>query len=94
MPRSKPAPGKRPRANADAILRKVLSLALDMEEPLRDAERFLRALRLIGYGMLMDDNDDGGAIVAIAGEAAGRVEAVREAWEELTRAAQRRARTV
>ncbi len=89
MPRSKSAPGKRPRATADPVLRKVLSLALDMEEPLRDAERFLHALRLIGHGMLMDDDNDGGAIVAIAAEAVARVEVMRERWDGIFKTAQK-----
>jgi len=91
MPRTKRAPGKRPRApdNAEAVLTTMVRIALDMEEPLNDADRFLRALRLIGHGMLMDDNDDGGAIVAIAWEAAGRLDSLREAWERILKAAQR-----
>ena len=89
MLRSKRAPGKHPRAKADAVLAKVVRIALDMEEPLNDADRFLRALRLIGHGMLMDDNDDGGAILAIAWAAAGRLEALRDTWDGMLEAAQR-----
>ncbi len=87
MPRTKRAPGRRPRARANTVLRKIVRLALDIEQPLNDIDRFLHALRLIGHGMLMDDNNDGGAIVAIVWEASGRLDALRERWDGILKEA-------
>lgn len=78
------SPRQRLPDKTDAALRRFVSLALEMEEPLRDADRFLRALRLVGYGLSQDDEDEGGAILALAFEAGKRVEQVRVAWETMT----------
>jgi hypothetical protein len=89
-PRSKRAPGQRPRApKADADQARIVGLTLDVEEPLNDAADFVRALRLIGTGMMLDDEDEGRAITATAWAATARLDALRAAWLRLLKAARR-----
>jgi len=87
MPRSKRA-GKRPRASK-ARSRRIVSLALDFEEPLREAREFVQALILIGRGIMMDDDDEGCAVVAAAWETSRRLDALRAAWDALFAAAKK-----
>jgi hypothetical protein len=44
---------------------------------------FVRALRLMGEGLLEGDVDEGRAIVAVADEAAERLDALTEIWDGL-----------
>jgi hypothetical protein len=89
-PRSKRAPGQRPRApKPDADRGRIIGLALDVEEPLNDAADFVRALRLIGTGMMLDDADEGRAITTTAWAAAARLDALRATWLRLLKAARR-----
>jgi hypothetical protein len=81
MPRTRRAPGKRSRVQASAKTpRKIAHRALDMEVPLNDAMEFVQALRMIGDGMVADDNDDGRPIAAVARAALNRLDDLKRAW--------------
>jgi hypothetical protein len=87
MPRTKRAPGKRPRARDTAkSLAKVRGLAVDMEVPLDEAADFVLALRLIGNGLIADYNNDGRAIAAVAWAASQRLDALRDIWDRMFKA--------
>jgi hypothetical protein len=93
MPRTKRAPGKRPRAHDTAkSLAKVRGFAVDMEVPLNEASDFVSALRLIGNGLAADYNNDGRAIAAAAWAASQRLDALRDIWDRMFKAASRPAR--
>ncbi len=81
MPRHKSA--QRRRALAAARHREILSLALDMEEPLNDATHFAQALFLIGLSLTANNNRDGGAIDAVALATLQQLETLRDVWGEL-----------
>jgi hypothetical protein len=85
MPAPRRRAGKRVRARKPT--RRLISLALDLEEPLNDATDFVRALRLIGQGLLEDDIDNGRAVYAAAWMAFDRLEDLRAAWRRLIKAA-------
>jgi hypothetical protein len=92
MPRAKPALRERRRAadSPDAVLKRVVHLAFDMEEPLNAAADFVRALRLIGDGLMLHDDTDGRAIAATAWAASDRLDALRAAWKGVLQAARKR----
>jgi hypothetical protein len=93
MPRTKRAPGKRPRARDTAkSLAKVRDLAVDMEVPLNEASDFVSALRLMGNGLVADYNNDGKAIAAAAWAASQRLDALRDIWDRMYAAARRSVR--
>jgi hypothetical protein len=94
MPRTKRAPGKVPRApTAAATLRKVKDIAFDMEQPLHDAADYVRALMLVGFGMMgPGPNEDERAIVALADSAADRLDAVEQSWNAIRNATRGRRR--
>jgi hypothetical protein len=88
MPRTARAPGKGPRApnSAETVRAKVMDLAFDMEEPLNEAIGYVRALSLIGYGMMgPEGNEDEHSIVTIAHAASDRLEALQETWHGIFR---------
>jgi hypothetical protein len=89
MPHSKRATAKRSRAQetAKSRLKKVASLALEMEVPLNDATDLVHALRLIGDGMIAGHNDNGRPINALAWSALHRLEALRSTWIAIHKAA-------
>jgi hypothetical protein len=83
MPRTARAPGKRPRApkSAETVRDRVTALAFDMEEPLNEAIGYVRALSLIGYGMMgPEGNEDEHSIVTVAHAASDRLEALQDTW--------------
>ncbi len=85
-------PGKRPRvsSNAERRLRRVATLALDMEEPLREAKAYVRALMLVSWGLMgPGPNDDARAIDAVAGAAAARLEDLERQWNGIWAAVRR-----
>jgi hypothetical protein len=51
----------------------LISLLLDIEEPLRDATHTVEALRLVGHGLLLHDNAGGDAVAELARIAAQRL---------------------
>ena len=81
MPRRKPARRRRAPIGTDA--REVLSLALDMEYPLKDATNFARAMLLIGMSLSANNDEDGGAIDAVATATLQQLETLRDVWGEL-----------
>lgn len=83
MPRAKRAPGKQPRAPTNAErLRRIGVLALDMEEPLRDATAYVRALMLVSWGLMgPGPNEDERAIHAVASAAAFCLEDLERKWD-------------
>jgi hypothetical protein len=86
MPRASRAPRRRARApNAKLIM----SRALDIEEPLREAMDFVHALKQIGNGIMTLNEDDGRPIVAVAGAAGERLDRLHDAWLGLLRVARR-----
>ena len=85
MPRKKRV-GKRPRATKAP---RIVSLVLDFEEPLREAREFVQVMVLIGRGIMMDDEDDGCAVVAAAWETSQRLDTLRAAWDALFEAAKK-----
>ncbi len=89
MPRTKKARKRHTRHTANA-LRATLDRALDMEEPLNDAVEFVQALRIMGDGMVADDDNDGRAIAAVARAALRRLDVLEDVWSRLIKAAQRR----
>lgn len=95
MPRTRPAPGKVPRApTAATAVRKIKAIVFDMEEPLEDASNYAHALMLIGLGMMgAGPNQDERAIVAIASAAADRLETVDRRWNAILNAIRATRRT-
>ncbi len=88
MPAQKRA-GKRPRTQESARVRAV-ALAFEMEVPLNEAIDAAQALRFIGYGLIQDAGEEPGrAVAAIAWIACERLDALRETWRRLCKAAVR-----
>lgn len=69
---------------------KLVSLCLDMEEVLNDAQDAARAMNLIGHGLheFVNEND-ARAITAVAWNACQKIEALRRMWGDLYEAATR-----
>ena len=82
MPRSKPAPGQRPRAKATAKvqLAETVHRAFELEAPLTDTRHLVQALRMIGDGMVADRNDEGLPIAAVARAVLNRLDDLERAW--------------
>jgi len=88
MPAQKRA-GKPLRAQKSAQAR-VVALVLDMEEPLNETIDAAQALRFIGYGLRQHaGEEEGRAVAAIASTACERLDALRETWRRLCKAAVR-----
>ncbi len=92
MPRTRRAPGNRPRApkTARALLDDVVDCAFDIEQPLTAAEELVQALRMIGDGMAADGNDQGLPIAAVARVVSDRLDALKRAWLAAIKAGRRR----
>jgi hypothetical protein len=91
MRAAKPQAGK-PSAKLPAA-RKLSSVALGMEVPLREASDAVHALRLMGYGLEgQGSSNDGRAIADVAWTACQRLDALDEAWRRLCEIAVRRRR--
>ncbi len=88
-------PARRQRAKTSvhstkAAASKLVSLCLDMEELLNEAQDAARAVHLIGHGLHEFVNkNEAGAVVAAAWSACQKVEALRRMWEDLFKAAAR-----
>ncbi len=71
-----------------AAASKLVSLCLDMEEVLNDAQDAARAMNLIGHGLQEFINEnDARAITAVAWNACQKIEALRRVWGDLFKAA-------
>jgi len=82
MSAAKPSAGK-PSARTFAA-KKLSSVALDMEVPLREASDAVHALRLIGYGLEGQGyNNEGRAIADVAWTACQRLDALDDVWRRL-----------
>jgi hypothetical protein len=69
---------------ASGAARKLISLSLDMEVPLNEATDAVHALRLIGYGLEgQGEQEVGRAVAKIAWGACQRLDALREVWQTL-----------
>jgi hypothetical protein len=91
MPRTARAPGKGPRAPKTDLRAEVAELAFAMEEPLNDAIDYMRALSLMGYGLMgPEENEDERAIVAVAHAASARLEALQDTWRGVCKAVRRK----
>jgi hypothetical protein len=81
-----PARRKRagPSMRAGSAARKMISLSLAMEVPLNDATDAVHALRLIGYGLEgQGEQEVGRAVAKIAWGACQRLDTLQEAWRSL-----------
>jgi hypothetical protein len=81
-------PARRKRAGrpmrASSAARKLISLSLAMEVPLNDATDAVHALRLIGYGLEgQGEQEVGSAVAKIAWGACQRLDVLRETWHSL-----------
>jgi hypothetical protein len=71
-----------------AAASKLVSLCLDMEELLNEAQDAARAVHLIGHGLHEFVNENDARAVATAGwNAWQKVEALRRMWHDLFKAA-------
>jgi hypothetical protein len=77
---------KRTPQRAAKSLAKMQGLALDMEEPLNEAEDLAQALRFIGFGLEAHDDDAGGPVAALAWSAVERLSALKEIWRKMIKA--------
>lgn len=75
-------------APAQTAASKLVSLCLDMEEVLNEAQDAARAVHLIGHGLhdFVNENE-ARAVTAAAWNACQKVEALRRMWEDLFKAA-------
>jgi hypothetical protein len=88
MPASRKRAGRSMRASSAA--RKLISLTLAMEVPLNEATDAVHALRLIGYGLEgQGEQEVGRAVAKIAWGACHRLDALQEAWRSLHKIAAR-----
>jgi len=71
-----------------AAASKLVSLCLDMEELLNEAEDAARAVHLVGHGLREFVNENEARAVTAAGwHACQKVEALRRMWQDLFKAA-------
>jgi hypothetical protein len=67
----------------------LISLLLDIEQPLRDATHTVEALRLVGHGLVFHDQAGGDAVAELARIAAGRLQDVEDMWKKVLEARRR-----
>jgi hypothetical protein len=82
MPRARRARDRRSRAR-NAKRATPFPLILEIEVPLTDAIHYTDALRLIGHGLIAQDDNGGEAIVALAWAAEQRLETVKTIWNKM-----------
>ena len=68
----------------------LISLLLDIEQPLRDATHTVEALRLVGHGLSSHDHVGGDAVAELARIVAERLQVVEEMWNKVLAARRRR----
>jgi len=83
MPAVRRARKKRSHARRSKRRAESFPLILEIEVPLTDAIHYTDALRLIGHGLIAQDDNGGDAIVALAWETAQRLETVKEIWNKM-----------
>jgi hypothetical protein len=82
MPASRKRAGRSMPATSAA--RKLLSLSIAMEVPLNEATDAVHALRLIGYGLEgQGEQEAGRAVAKIAWGVCQRLDALQDAWSSL-----------
>jgi len=87
MPARRKRAGK-PFRPTKAAASKLVSLCLDMEEVLNEAQDAARAVHLIGHGLREFVNEsEARAVVAAGWNACKKVEALRRMWHDLIKAA-------
>jgi hypothetical protein len=84
--RKAPPRARKPKRGAGSNL---ISLLLDIEQPLRDATLTIEALRLVGHGLVIHDNAGGDAVAELARIAAERLQVVEDAWKKVLEARRR-----
>jgi hypothetical protein len=90
MPASRRARKTLARAKANRHARSnLISLLLDIEQPLRDATHTVEALRLVGHGLSSHDHVGGDAVADLARIAAERLQVVEEVWNKVLEARRR-----
>ena len=67
--------------------KRVMSHALDIEEPLCEALDLMQAFKQIGYGLITHNQDEGRPIIAVARAAEERLNRLHDVWEGLLKAA-------
>jgi hypothetical protein len=67
----------------------LISLLLEIEQPLRDATHTVEALRLVGHGLANHDAAGGDAVVELARIAAERLQVVEDTWKKVLEARRR-----
>jgi hypothetical protein len=67
----------------------LISLLLDIEQPLRDATHTVEALRLVGHGLVFHDSTGGDAVAELARIAAERLKVVEDTWKKVLEARRR-----
>jgi len=82
---------RRARTSAAASrLNQVLGLAMEMEVPLNDAIDYVRAVQVIGHGMIeLAGEEHGRPIVTIASAAADCLDCTKNYWRRICGAARR-----
>lgn len=95
MPRTRRAPGKRPRTWKDEWV-ECPPLSLDelirqMDAPLSEAIGLVEALKLMGHGLTELGRDEGSAMLNVTDAAHDRLRMVQDAWLGLMQAAAGRA---
>jgi hypothetical protein len=88
MPALRKRAGRPVRASSAA--RKLISLSIAMEVPLNEATDAVHALRLIGYGLEgQGEQEVGRAVAKMAWDACQRLNGLRDAWHRLHKIAVR-----
>jgi hypothetical protein len=77
------------KSKAEQKRERFMAYAMDMEEPLLDAIRYVNALCLMGQGLREHDNEHGDAVNTVAWAAHRRLEALRELWDKAFDAAKK-----
>ena len=80
MPRRSRPSGRKKQVSAARTLDDMRDRLLDIEAPLREATDYVRALHMIGSGLIAEDHT-GEPVVAVAYAAAERLEAVKTIWD-------------
>ena len=90
MPR-KPARAKRSRPKQTHMIvpSGIVDCAANVDAPLAEAVDLLHALLVMGYGMIDNSEDGGRPVVAVTGAVWERLDAVRDAWQQVVKTAQR-----
>jgi hypothetical protein len=68
-------------SKAAKSLERVVSLTLDMEEPLNEAMRFTLALRLMGQGIVLQGGEEGRAVAEVASAVSDRLDKLKATWD-------------